>query len=328
MPLELGQLATPAISVVIPTHNDAKRIVDALNSIATQTLPPTEIIVSDDASTDDTRAVVQVFAASCAVPVRYICHESHTRVVTTRNEGIAASTGDWIANCDSDDYWEPTKLERQAAFIRDWRGSPIALLGTHGFNVNDRKRVLSLAAIGPTSEADYQQLRDAVHIFFVIHSSVLFTRVDYAAVGGYTDEYGAADDFHFFSKIGRRGVVVVVPEPLTCYRKRAGSIQLASFWDQRYQLDRLAVNEQRRATGDPPLDQEAFFRFRASRPLKERFTYWLYGCSKYHYRRGTVEFANGQRVRGAARVALAALLARDVAHVRRAVNALRYRLRR
>jgi len=328
MPLEPS--TRPTISVVVPTHNDAGRITDALASIAAQTYAPTELIVSDDASTDDTRAVVDRFARRCGIPVRYLRNHMRSGVVRTRNNGISAATGAWIANCDSDDYWEPTKLARQVAWVRDWTGSPISLLGTHGLNVNDKRRVISPAVMGPATEHEYQRLREAGGIFFVIHSSTLFARTDYETVGGYSDDYGSADDFHFFCNMSRLGVVVVVPAPLTYYRKRAGSIQLSSFWDQRYQLDRLSENEQRRVRGETILDWDAFCELRADWLVPGRRNGYLrYGRAKYHYRRGTVDFVNGRRGRGAVHLLRGVLIERDLGRVRKlAIGALRHRFRR
>jgi glycosyltransferase involved in cell wall biosynthesis len=325
--MPLTSATIPTVSAVIPTYNDAARIVDALASAANQTLPPIEIIVSDDASTDDTREVVERFASGCTVPVRYTRHDTRAGVVATRNEGISAAAGDWIANCDSDDYWHPSKLETQVAFVRAWSGSAIAVVGTHGCNVNDARRVVSPATLGPLTEPEYETLRLG-GIYFMLHSSIVFARSDYLAVGGYTNEYWPVDDVHFVGRLARMGVVIAVPESLTFYRKRAGSIQHSQFWGHRYQLDRLDANEQRRAQGEPPLTIDEFHRMRRSAPPRERLTYWLYGRAKYHYRCGAVEFVNDRKARGGLHIVLATLLARDLTHMRRAARAISYRLRR
>jgi glycosyltransferase involved in cell wall biosynthesis len=327
--MPLDPASRPRISAVIPTHNDAGRIVDALASIAAQTMAPAQIVVSDDASTDGTEEVVARFSAQCPIPIHYMRHTVRAGVVATRNEGIDAATGDWIANCDSDDYWAATKLERQIAFLDTWAGPPITLLGTHGFNVNDNGRIISPALVGASSEEECQRLRDHGGIPFVIHSSALFARADFMQVGRFTEEYESADDLHFFCKISRIGMVVVLPELLTFYRKRAGSVQIVRFWNQYRQLDRLATNESRRVHGEPLLDLDEFLRLKAAGGPRTRLLYWLDGCAKYQYRRGAMEFVNGRRVGGAARMGLAILLGREHRFVSSGVmNALRYRLRR
>ena len=130
-------------------------------SIVAQTLSPAEIVVADDGSDDGTERFVQEFAARDAggVPFRYLRLPSRSGVVAARNAGIEVARGEWIATCDSDDVWAPGKLEKQIAFVRDWQGSRrIALVGTHGYNMNDAKTVISPAIMGPTSEEDYDAL--------------------------------------------------------------------------------------------------------------------------------------------------------------------------
>src|ERR1700719_390224 len=151
-----------SISVVVPTFNDVGRIGDALASIVAQTLRPIEVVVADDGSDDGTEQFVADFAQGQAdgIPVRYTRLPARSRVVAARNAGIGIASGDWIANCDSDDTWVPNKLERQMQFISDWAGSRrIALLGSYGYNMNDAKKVISVARMGPASEQEYEQVR-------------------------------------------------------------------------------------------------------------------------------------------------------------------------
>jgi glycosyltransferase involved in cell wall biosynthesis len=322
-----ARVDTASISVVVPTFNDVGRIGDALTSIVNQTLPPGEIVVSDDGSEDGTEQFVREFGARRAGEsvVRYVRLPSRSGVVAARNEGISVARGEWIANCDSDDVWAPDKLERQAGFIRDWHGSQrIALLGTHGYNMNDAKRVISLAVMGPTTEDDYDSLRRTGGIFFVIHSSVLFHRSDFLAVGGYSTEYGAADDFDFFCRMAERGVVINVAEPLVYYRKRAGSVQLDRFWDQRRGVLRLAENQRRRATGQAPIGPDEFAAQLASAPLRQRLRSRKGALGMYYYRSGATNTANRRLIRGGVQLALASIL--DGTRVRAGVrSALRGR---
>jgi glycosyltransferase involved in cell wall biosynthesis len=318
-------LAPGAISAVVPTYNDVGRIGDALASIAGQTLPPVEIVVADDGSADSTERFVREFAArpEVKVEINYVRLPSRSGVVAARNKAISVARGEWIACCDSDDVWAPTKLERQAEFIRDWSGSRrIALLGTHGSNMNDAKRVISPAVMGPSSEREYEQLWRSGGIFFVIHSSVLFPRADFEALGGYTTEYGAADDFEFFCRMADRGVVINLPEPLVYYRKRAGSVQLASFWNKQEGLQRLAENQRRRADGREPLGAGEFAALLASAPTRERLKRRRLGLGNYYYRMGAADAVNGRRLRGAAELLISTVM--DSARVRAGVrNAVR-----
>ncbi|MGO9762011.1 MAG: glycosyltransferase family 2 protein [Solirubrobacteraceae bacterium] len=326
----ISEPRTESISVVVPTYNDVGHLGEALISIIGQTLPPAEIVVADDGSDDGTEQFVREFAAEQAagVDVRYVRLASRSGVAAARNEGIAATRGEWIATCDSDDVWAPRKLERQAAFIRDWAGSQrIALLGTYAYNVNDAKRVISIAKLGPTSEHAYNALKQKGGVFFMIHASVMYPRSAYLAVGGYTTEYGAADDVHFFCEMAEQGVVISLPEPLVYYRKRAGSVQLARFWDQRQGTWRLTENLRRRAAGQPPLDSEQFAAQLASAPVWTRFKRRKRVWGAFYYRAGAAHIINGRRLQGAFELTLASIL--DGERLRSGVrNALRARLSR
>lgn len=101
------------ISVIVPTYNRAHYLKAALNSVLHQTCPPHEVIVIDDGSTDETRAVV----AAMAGPVRYM-YQDNRGPAAARNLGLRAARGEWIAFNDSDDLWVSEKLQWQVEFLR------------------------------------------------------------------------------------------------------------------------------------------------------------------------------------------------------------------
>ncbi len=102
----------PAVSVIIPTYNRGKLLCKAIKSVLQQTFSDFELIVVDDASTDQTRATIEQFQDS---RIRYFRHERNAGVCKTRNTGLAAAQGDYVAFLDSDDEWAPDKLEKQVA---------------------------------------------------------------------------------------------------------------------------------------------------------------------------------------------------------------------
>ncbi|MBI3899629.1 MAG: glycosyltransferase family 2 protein [Gammaproteobacteria bacterium] len=101
----------PLVSVVIPTRNRSALLQRAINSVLQQTYSNLEILVVDDASTDDTPAMVQSFNDA---RIRYLRHEKNKGGSATRNTGIRAAAGKHIAFLDDDDEWEPTKAAEQA----------------------------------------------------------------------------------------------------------------------------------------------------------------------------------------------------------------------
>src|SRR5215468_5764628 len=102
----------PRVSVVVPVFNRPIAVARAINSVLVQTCQDFEIIVVDDASTDDTAAAVASIRDS---RVRSIRHDRNRGGSAARNTGIEAAGAPLVAFLDSDDEWLPSKLERQLA---------------------------------------------------------------------------------------------------------------------------------------------------------------------------------------------------------------------
>lgn len=98
------------ISVIIPTHNRSELLARAIRSVLDQTYNQVEIIVVDDASTDNTKSVVESFRAA---NIKYIRHETNMGGSASRNTGIKNASYEYIAFLDDDDEWLPEKLEYQ-----------------------------------------------------------------------------------------------------------------------------------------------------------------------------------------------------------------------
>jgi glycosyltransferase involved in cell wall biosynthesis len=99
-------------SVVIPAYNAAATIAEAIDSVLTQTIPPSEIIVVDDGSTDDTAAIV----SSIPGPIQ-VMRRSNGGPGAATTTGFLAAKFPRLATLDSDDLWLPRKIERQMEFL-------------------------------------------------------------------------------------------------------------------------------------------------------------------------------------------------------------------
>ncbi|MCF6237636.1 MAG: glycosyltransferase family 2 protein [Candidatus Marinimicrobia bacterium] len=100
------------ISVIIPTYNRARTIERAMISVMRQTLAVLEIIVVDDCSDDATAEILLEYEDR----IKILTNESNRGVSFSRNVGIEAATGEWLAFLDSDDRWDKHKLETQKLF--------------------------------------------------------------------------------------------------------------------------------------------------------------------------------------------------------------------
>jgi glycosyltransferase involved in cell wall biosynthesis len=99
-----------SVSVVIPVFNCERYLGEAIESVLAQTLPPSEVIVVDDGSTDGSAEVANSFGAH----VRYE-KRIHAGIAATRNHGIGVARGGWLAFLDADDLWRREKLAAQFA---------------------------------------------------------------------------------------------------------------------------------------------------------------------------------------------------------------------
>lgn len=101
----------PQISAIVPIYNREAYLAEAIASILNQSMPPTEVIVIDDGSSDGGGEIAKSFPA-----VRYH-YQTNQGVGAARNQGVRLATGDFFAFLDSDDLWSLDKLERQLAFF-------------------------------------------------------------------------------------------------------------------------------------------------------------------------------------------------------------------
>ena len=102
------------VSIITPSYNTARFIAETINCVLAQTYTNWEMIIVDDCSTDDTDAVVASFDDR---RIRYFKNEKNSGAAMSRNRALREARGKWVAFLDSDDLWDPTKLEKQIGFM-------------------------------------------------------------------------------------------------------------------------------------------------------------------------------------------------------------------
>lgn len=104
------------VSIITPTYNSEIYIQECISSIISQSYQHWELLITDDASSDDTIKSIQTFAARDS-RIKLFRLEHNSGAAVARNHSIKHAKGRFIAFCDSDDLWKPTKLEKQIAFM-------------------------------------------------------------------------------------------------------------------------------------------------------------------------------------------------------------------
>lgn len=104
------------VSIIMPSYNCGKYVRDTIHSVLAQSYENWEILFVDDQSTDDTEEIINGFKET---RIRYIKNVKNSGAAFSRNRALKEAKGRWIAFLDSDDLWEPDKLEKQIQFMED-----------------------------------------------------------------------------------------------------------------------------------------------------------------------------------------------------------------
>lgn len=204
------------ISVIIPAYNAEPYIARAIDSCLRQTEPPHEIVVADDGSTDRTAEIAERYAGR----VRVVRLGKNCGLSIGRNRAVQASTGDWLAFLDADDWFFPRKLELQRRCIEE---NPNAVLVYSGHQVVFKDGSEGEEMFVPPSDLDWQlRYRCPFHV-----CSVLLRREACDAVGGFNPDYRRGEDWDLWLRIADRfstAAFAAVPEPLVAYLQTPGSL--------------------------------------------------------------------------------------------------------
>ncbi|WP_267642382.1 glycosyltransferase family 2 protein [Haloarchaeobius amylolyticus] len=212
----------PRVSVIIPTYNRATPLQRAIDSVLAQTVTDIECIVVDDASTDDTQAVLAEYDDP---RLRTFQHEENRGANVARNTGLDQAEGEYVALLDSDDEWKPEKLERQLARLEvapdDWVAAYCDWEYDLGGSSDGLKR--RIAALLDRAEADHptegggdelvrEILADNLHTGA---GSTLLVETEVAReVGGFDEDLDRFQDTEFALRVVQAGKLAHVAEPL------------------------------------------------------------------------------------------------------------------
>ena len=200
----------PKISVIIPTWNSDKTLKATIESCLNQTLPPIEILVCDDGSTDDSKKIVEEMNDS---RVKWIPLSHSGTPAVPRNKGIELSKGEWIAFCDSDDEWLPQKLEKQVAALLQTKYKAIS---TNAFqkinNTKTNKKIIYFTK-------KYIGFINLLQSNSIICSSTIIHKSLFNKIGGFTENinYGSYADYIYWLKITTETKFIYIEDALTIY---------------------------------------------------------------------------------------------------------------
>ncbi len=253
----------PLVSVIIPAYNRAGMLRQAVDSVLEQDYRPTEVLVIDDGSVDETPVVLSAYED------RIRCfRQENAGVSAARNTGIRASRGEFIAFLDSDDYWLPGKLTAQV----DWfLGHPESMICQteeiwirNGRRVNPRQKHRKRAG---------DIFIESLSLCLVSPSAVMLRRRLLDETGLFDPELPACEDYDLWLRVSSRYRVGLIEKPLLVRRGgHPGQLSAAPG------LDRYRIHAIRKIldTGNlSPPQREA-----AVSTLEKKCAIYAAGCEK------------------------------------------------
>ncbi|MDQ7786444.1 MAG: glycosyltransferase family 2 protein [Thermodesulfovibrionales bacterium] len=219
----------PFFSVIIPTHNRANLLSQAIQSVLNQTYNNFELIIIDDHSTDNTQEIIKAFSDS---RIKSIVNDHKKGAAGARNAGIFKAMGQWVAFLDDDDIWFPQKLELQYDMIHNV-GKIVGLIYT-GYAVYDFDKMKEVQIITPEKEGWIQ--KDLLYTNCIgPPCSVIIRKSLLEQIKGFDDDFPAYQDCDLYVRIAGLAQIAYIKDTLL-YVRTSGN-------------DRISVNPQKKLDG-------------------------------------------------------------------------------
>ncbi|HEY9809668.1 MAG TPA: glycosyltransferase [Halomicronema sp.] len=232
---------TPQVSVIIPSYNCERYIVEAIESVLNQTYTEYEIIVIDDGSTDNTRLVLEPYIEK----IHYIYQENQG-VSAARNRGIKEAKGEFIAFLDADDFFIlPTKLEEQVACFH--KQPEVGIVQSGWCFVNEwREKIFDKE---PWQDADELNLKAWLLWGHVLPSAIMIRKEWLERVGGFDPRFPPSEDLDIILRLSLMGCKSVWLKKITVgYRQhpdnatkrlRKQAVSMGKVWDNFFSQPQL-----------------------------------------------------------------------------------------
>ncbi|MGE5658360.1 MAG: glycosyltransferase [Actinomycetota bacterium] len=223
----------PRVSVIIPSYNCERYIVEAVGSVLAQTYSDYEIIVVDDGSTDNTRQALTVFEDL----IHYVYQENQG-VSAARNRGIHEAKGEFVALLDSDDYFLPHKLAVQVACFEE---NPALGIVNSGWRLVSQKREW-ISDIQLWQHGTQLDLETWVLWKPVLPSAMMFRRDWLERVGGFDLRFPPVEDIDLVLRLAVMGCEAAwATQTTVCYRQHDRNASRGTLY-QAKQLDAVLDN--------------------------------------------------------------------------------------
>jgi glycosyltransferase involved in cell wall biosynthesis len=216
-------LQQPKVSVVIASYNYEKYIGDAIESVIAQTYTNWELIIVDDASTDNSVDVIKRYVNEYPHKIRLIAQQENRGVGFVANLGIDNTTTDFIANLGSDDRMMPERLEKQMAYFVKY--PEVGVVCSDVVVIDGEGVVLSGESVfsKPVTDLRLQLLQGN----FINSPSATFRKEIHYEIGGFSPVLDYVQDFDHWLRVLDKYEIVRIDEKLTGYRVHGKNLSVS-----------------------------------------------------------------------------------------------------
>jgi len=287
------------VTVLMTVYNGMPYLPQAIDSLRAQTLQHWRLVVVDDGSTDGTADYLR----SLDDPRFTILSQSNQGTAAAANHGLRYCQTPYLARLDADDVSLPTRLTEQLEFLQTH--PEVGLLGA---------QMAALGDAGPGSRLDLpteheQIMRDLLAgNHGMAHSCVMLRTELLKQIGGYWP-YRLNDAWDMMLRMGEISRLANSPRVLHLYRVHQASQTASRLRPMRYSIDFACELARRRQAGLPPITPEQFTAMRRARPWWQHALETVDLHARSQYRTALAELHGKHRLRGAVRMAWAALCA-------------------
>jgi len=207
------------ISVYIPSYNQKKYLVEAIESVLNQTLPPHQLIIVDDCSTDDSQDLISDYASRYPDLITPVYHRRNMGVARTRIDALRRVTGDYVTYVDGDDKFLPTKLEKESALLKETGFSCRIAFSNHYINFDgERKPMWSDSDVLPQGDV-FRQTFAREYPRDNLFKMELTDYREWKKIGFHDPKLDVYEDWEVRIRLSKHLKTVYCPEPLAEVRR-------------------------------------------------------------------------------------------------------------
>ncbi len=208
---------SPLVSIVLPTYNGTRYLAQSIQSCIDQTYPHWELIIVDDASTDNTPEIIEYFKREDQ-RIKYVRHNANKKLPGALNTGFGITHGEFLTWTSDDNLYRPQALEFMLKFILETPN--IGLVYTDYSTINEDGHLIR---VHHTKEP-YKLVYGCI-----IGPCFLYRREVYEKVGSYADDLFYVEDYDYWLRTARHFGLAALHSDLYLYREHGNSLTAQKY---------------------------------------------------------------------------------------------------